>query len=221
MFGKCGQEKPTPARNLGEEIEDPVPGTGERERPGVAATQAQRGGGKLDAVEGNVVRLATNEAGKLCAEPGGRGNAVAGETRGKIHAFDFSSVRHDIESEIERAAPDEFYFSVVQLGINADHTAAENFGALAYGVLGFREERGAASEEHAIVRREAVVVEKVFGVVDHAVPRAEFASEIGRQNLRGDDVRANGNDFFSQRGSGFAGVGTAGEDDFARGDGAL
>src|SRR5260370_39402610 len=56
---------------------------------------------------------------------------MAGETRGKIHAVDFSSVRHDIESEIERAAPDEFYFGVVQLGINAGHTAAENFGALA------------------------------------------------------------------------------------------
>src|SRR5260370_39663034 len=139
---------------------------------------------------------------------------MAGKTRGKIYAVYFSSVRHDIESEIERAAPDEFYFGVAQLGINADHTAAEDFGALAHGVLGFREERGAASEEHAIVRREAVVVEKVFGVVDHAVARAEFAREVTGQDFGGDDIRADGYDFLLQRGSGFAGVSAAGDDDF-------
>src|SRR5258708_39912881 len=114
---------------------------------------------------------------------------MPGKTRGKIHAVELSRMRHDIESEIECTAPDEFYFGVAQLGGNADHAAAEGFGALAHSIFSFREEGGAASEEHAIVRCEAVVEVAAFGVVDHAVSRAKLVREIGSRKFRCHDVR--------------------------------
>ena len=172
----------------------------------MAAAQADGGGGKLDAVEGDLGRIAADPRGELRAEPSGGGDAVACESRGEVHAVDFSGVRHYVKSEIESAAPDEFNFGVAQLGVDADHTAAENFRALTHGVFSFRKESGAASEEHAVVGREAVVVEKMFGVVDHAVAGAKFAGQVGGENFRGDDVRTDGNDLFSQGGSGFGGV---------------
>ena len=129
-------------------------------------------------------------------------------------------MRHDVQREIESAAPDEFDFNVAQLRVHIDHAATQNFRALADGAFGFRKEGGAAAEKHAIVRREAVVVQKVFRVVDHAVARAEFARQIAGQNFRGDDVRADGNDFFAERGSSIGRVRAAGENHFARGDGA-
>src|SRR6267378_2845865 len=205
----------------GEEIEDSVPCAGKRERPRVTAAQAEWRAAKRYAIEGNVVGLAADEAGEFQAEPGGGGDAVARKTRGKVHAVNFSRVRHDVQREIESAAPDEFDFGFAQLRVDGDHAAAENFGALANGVFGFRKEGGAASEEHTIVRREAVVVEKMLRVVDHAVARAEFARQIAGQNFRRDDVRADGNDFFAQRGSRISRVRAAGENHFARGDGAI
>ena len=53
-----------------------------------------------------------------------------------------------------------------------------------------------------------------LGVVNHAVARAEFASEIRRENFGGDDVRADGNDFFAERWCGGSDVGAAGEENF-------
>src|SRR5712692_5777832 len=141
--------------SLCEPVEDAVPGAGERERPGMPAAKTERGGGELDVGEGNVVRLAADEAGELRAEPSGRGNAVAREARGEVHVVNFSRVRHDVKSEIKRAAPDKFDPGIAQLRVNVDHAAAENFRALAHGVLCFGEKGGAASEEQAIVRRQA------------------------------------------------------------------
>src|SRR5258708_17004477 len=107
---------------------------------------------------------------------------MPGKTRGKIHAVELSRMRHDIESEIECTAPDEFYFGVAQLGVNAAHAAAGDFAALAHSIFSFREEAGAASEEHAIVGCEAVVEEKVFEAEVHAVSRAKLVRAIGRKN---------------------------------------
>jgi len=200
-FSPVEAQHAAPLQNQsGEEIEDAVPRAGEGERPGVAAAQTNWSGGKQDAVEGNVVRIAANEASELRAEPSGGGDAVAGEARGKIHAVELSGVRHYIKREIEGSAPDKFYCGVAQLRVNIDHAAAENFGALAHGVFGFRKEGGAASEEHAIVRRETVVVKKIFRVVDHAIARAKFAGQIRRKNFRGNDVGADGDDFFCSAG---------------------
>src|SRR5229473_2479680 len=144
----CALQK---GQKSGEEIEEAVPGAGKRKRPGVATAQAERSGGKLDGVEGNVAGIAADLRCEFCAEPGGGSDAVASEAHGKIHAIEFSGVRHDVESEIERAAPDEFNFGVAQLRVNTDHAAA----------------------------------------------RTEFAGQFDRKNFGGDDVRADGNDFFS------------------------
>ena len=146
---------------------------------------------------------------------------MAGKARGKIHSVEFPRVRHDVESEIESAAPDEFDFHPAQLRVHADHAAAENLGAPAHGIFRFREKGGAASEKHAIVRREPVVIEKMFGVVDHAIARAEFAGEVRWKNFRGDDVGTDGNDFLSQHGGGFGCVCAAGKNHFARRDSAF
>jgi len=48
---------------------------------------------------------------------------------------------------------------VAQLRVDGEHAAAEDFGAAANGGAGFGEEGGASAEEHAAVRREAVIVE--------------------------------------------------------------
>ncbi len=53
----------------------------------------------------------------------------------------------------------------------------------------------------------------MFRVVDHAVARAKVARQIAGQHFRGDDIRANRNDFFAQRGSRFGGVSAAGRRD--------
>src|SRR6202521_214208 len=213
--------RPYTREQSGKEIKNLVPRARQGKRPSVAAAQGRWRTAKRDAIEGNVVRIAADEAGEFHAEPGGGGHPVAGEARGEIHAVEFSRVRHDVQREIERAAPDEFDFGVAQLRVDADHAAAKNFRALAHGVFGFRKEGGSAAEEHALVRREPVVVEKMFRVVDHAVARAEFARQIAGKTSRGDDVRADGNDFFSQRGSSIGRVRAAGQNYFARGDGAL
>ena len=146
---------------------------------------------------------------------------MASKAGGKMHFVDFSSVRHHVESEVESAAPDVFHFGVAELGIDINHAAAKDFRTLANGVFGFGEEGGAATEEHAIVGRQPVVIEEVFRVVDHAVAGAEFSGEIGRQAFRGDDVGADGDDFFSQGGSGVRGVSAGGENHFAGGNSAF
>src|SRR5260370_11760137 len=122
---------------LGKEIKDSVPGAGERKRPGVAAAQAKGSGGKLDAVKRNVVRIAANEASELRAEPGGGGDAVAGKARGKIHAVKFSRLGHDAESEMERAAPDDFAAGAAQLRVDAEHGARAAPGAVANRTIAF------------------------------------------------------------------------------------
>jgi hypothetical protein len=63
-----------------------------------------------------------------------------------VHAFASSSVWHDVEGEIERSAPDEFYFHVAQLWINTAHPSTKDLRALAHGIFGFREKCSASAE---------------------------------------------------------------------------
>src|SRR5215469_1108330 len=120
-------------------------------------------------------------------------------------------MRHDVKGKIERSAPDMLDFRIAQLRINADHALTQEFGAIPYGAVGFREKRGAAPEEHAIVGSEPVIVQKMLGVVDHAVAGAEFARQVRRQRLGGNDVGTDGDDFLAQRRSCGTGVGAARE----------
>ena len=80
-----------------------------------------------------------------------------------------AGVGHDVEGEVERATPNIFEFCALQLRIDLEHSLTQEIGAAADGAGGFREEGGAASKEHAAVGREAVVVQIIFGIVDHAI----------------------------------------------------
>src|SRR5882757_2351227 len=129
-----------------------------------------------------------------------------------METIELAGVGHYVEGEIEGAAPDVFDLCVAQLRVDGDHAAAEDFGAAADGGAGFGEEGGASAEEHAAVRREAVVVEIIFGVEDHAIARAEFGGDFFGQNFRDDDVGADRDYFLLQRGSDAAGVATGGDE---------
>src|SRR6266849_4017771 len=100
------------------------------------------------------------------------GYAVAGVAEREMQAVELAGVGHDVEGEVERAAPDVFDLGVAELRIDAEHAAAKNFGAAANGVGGFGEKCCAAAKEHAAVGSEAKVVQIIFRVVDHAVAGA-------------------------------------------------
>ncbi len=115
-----------------------------------------------------------------------------------MEAVELASVGHDVEGEIERAAPDVFDFGIAQLRIDGEHAAAKNFCAAANGAAGFGKERGTAAEKHAAVWREAVVVQIIFGIEDHAIAGAELGGEFFGQDFGDDDVGADGDDFLLQ-----------------------
>src|SRR6476661_3193960 len=68
------------------------------------------------------------------------------------------------------------------------------------------------SGKKAAVGCEAVVVEIILGVEDHAVAGAYFGGEFFRQDFGDDDVRADGDDFLLQRGGDAGGVAAGGDD---------
>src|SRR5207245_2532228 len=80
-YKKTRRTKLNAEATLRQQIEETVPGAGERKRPGVATAQADRCGRKLDAIEGNAAGIAADLRGELRAEPGGGGHAVAGKSR--------------------------------------------------------------------------------------------------------------------------------------------
>src|ERR1700686_4333195 len=109
---------------------------------------------------------------------------------------------HDVEAEIERTAPNVFDSGVSQLWIDVDHSQPQNFGALADGLIGLWEERGAPAEQHPVVWGEAIVIKIVFGIVDLTIARAQFSRQRFGKNFGSNDERPDRNDFLPQRGSG-------------------
>src|ERR1700730_8519307 len=151
-------------------VQDLVPSAGEREEPGAAIVEAERGVGEGDLRERVFVTARISVVGlqnglrNFVAEVGGHCYSVTGVAEREVKAVELAGVGHDVEREIERAAPDVFDFRVAQFGIDGEHAAAKNFRAAANGAACLGEERGSAAEEHATVGRESVVVEIVFGV---------------------------------------------------------
>jgi len=117
----------------------------QEERPRVTAAQAEWRAAKRYAIEGNVVELAADEAGEFHAEPGGGGDAVARKTRGKVHAVNFSRVRHDVQREIESAAQTNSTLVFAQLRVDAI-MPRRRISALWRTVFRFPERSGAASK---------------------------------------------------------------------------
>src|SRR5436305_1446586 len=105
-----------------------------------------------------------------------------------MEAVQLAGMGHYVEREVQGTPPDVLDVGVAQLRVDAEHALAKNFGAAANGAAGFREEGGASSEEQAAVGREAVIVEVILGVEDHAIARAELNGEFFGQNFRDDDV---------------------------------
>src|SRR5580693_9210213 len=94
-----------------------------------------------------------------------------------------------MSNEVERAAPDVVDLGVAELGIDVDHAAAQDGGAPADRLISLGKERGAAPEQHAAVRSEAIVVKIVLRVVDHPVARAEVLRQLLRQHFGCNDER--------------------------------
>jgi hypothetical protein len=210
---------PTALRNP---IEELVPCAGYGEEPGAAVVQAEWRAGEGNCGEGIFVAARISVAPvqnclrDFVTEVGGYRHAVTRIAEGEVETVELTGMRHDVEREIERAAPNVFDCGVAQLRVNAKHAAAENFRAAANGAAGFGEERGSAAEQHAAVGREAIVVKIVLGIVDHAIARAQLGSQFFGQNFGNDDVRADGNDFLLQRGSDAGGVAAGGDYDVVR-----
>ena len=157
--------------DLRDEVEEFVPEAGGGEEPGAAVVETERGAGEGDSSEGVFVAAAENRLRDFVAEVGGHAYSVACVTEGEVQAVELAGVGHDVEGEIEGAAPDVLDFGFAQLGIDAEHATVKDFGAAADRAAGFREERGASAEKHAAVGGEAVVVQIILGIVDHAIAR--------------------------------------------------
>ena len=123
-------------------------------------------------------------------------------------------MRHDVESKIQRAAPDVFDAGVGQLRININHSATQDLSAAPDGLFALRKKRRAAAEQHAAVGGEPVVMKKVFGIEDHAMTRAQFRGERWRQDFGGNDERTDRDQLLLQGRSGRTGV-SAGSDEYS------
>src|ERR1700736_6824443 len=118
-------------------VEEFVPEAGGGEEPGAAVVEAEG-----SAEEGNggkriFVAAAVNGLRDFVAQVGGHAYAVARVAEGEVQAVELAGVGHDVEGEVERAAPDVFDFGFAQLGIDGEHATAKNFGAAADGAAGF------------------------------------------------------------------------------------
>src|SRR5208337_4091291 len=111
------------------------------------------------------------------------GNAVSRVPDGEIDAVQFPRVRHDVETEIERATPRVFNLGVAQLRIDADHPQTQNLSALADGPGSLWKEGGTAAEQHASVGSEPVVIKIVFRVVDLTIARTQFVGQSFREHF--------------------------------------
>src|ERR1700687_2930971 len=174
--GEKGLKRQRLSNVLREPVEDFVISAGEWQSPGIPAAQSKRGVRKFDAVERKLNCVTATHCRQSGAQPGSGSYTVSGKANCKIHIVELAGMRHNIARKIDGAAPDIFHFCIAQLRVDMDHAAAQNFGALPNGVGSFGKESGASAEEHPIVRGKAVIVEEVFGIVNHAVARAEFAS---------------------------------------------
>src|SRR5207245_10214478 len=92
----------------------------------------------------------------------------------------------------------------------------KNLCTLTNWLLSFGEKCGAPAEEHSAIRRQAVVVEIIFRVVDHPVARAQLTRQRLGQNFGRDDVRTDGNNFFLQPGRYASGITAGTDEDIAR-----
>jgi len=192
----CRPEKPPAAGRLREKIENSVPRARKR-APRIAAAKTKGAAGNFMPSKGMIgsPQILSREF---------RADQVAAATRvrripPRNTCRRFSRVRHHVQREIQRAAPDD---STSRRAVSDTRRSCEakNFGAAAHSVSRFREKTRRVRRKACGCPRKAVVVEEMFRVVDHAVARAEFAGEIRRENFRGNDVRADGNDFLAQRG---------------------
>src|SRR5260370_36589187 len=130
-------------------VEELVPGTCERQKPGAAVVEVEGGAGEWDLRERvfvgarmlhaagvNVAGL-QNRLRDFVAKVGRHGHAVTGVAEGEVEAVELASMGQDVEGEIERAAPDVFDFGIAQLRIDREHAAAKNFCAASTAPAGF------------------------------------------------------------------------------------
>ena len=92
-----------------------------------------------------------------------------------IDSIRLAGMRHGVKTKIQGPTPGMFDLRIAQLRVDFDHVASQNFSAALNSVFGFGKERGSATEQHAIIRREPVIMKIVLGIVDHAVSGTEFA----------------------------------------------
>src|SRR5579862_7623476 len=112
----------------------------------MTAAKTDRGIGKRNRVERDIVGLAANYGCEPRSKVSTDGDSVSSISDRIVHAVDATSVGHNIKREVKSSAPDKFDLSVAQLRIDADHALAKDFGAFAYSVFGFGEKCGATAE---------------------------------------------------------------------------
>src|SRR5436305_313437 len=77
-----------------------------RQEPWFAVIKTVRRSWERNLCEGIVGLLFCDPLGHFLALPGCHGDAVSGVAKGKVESFQLPGMRHDVEAEIERAAPD-------------------------------------------------------------------------------------------------------------------
>src|SRR5579884_2363394 len=93
-----------------------------------------------------IVGFPANNVGQLGTEISTNRHSMTRITHRVIHAIEAAGMRHDVESEVERASPNKFHFGIAQLGIHADHALTQDLRTLTHRIFGLRKESRAAAE---------------------------------------------------------------------------
>src|SRR5579864_462842 len=103
---------------------------------------------------------------------------MTGISERKCNAVQFSSMRHEVEWNVERSSPAVVDADVVQRRKDIGHVSPEYLCACTDRVTAFRNEGCASTKEHAMIGRPAKVMQQSTRVENHPVLRNETGCEV-------------------------------------------
>src|SRR5882724_3105861 len=154
---------------LTHQIQKLVPHPRKWQEPRFSVVHAQRRARKWNSHKRIFVAPGQNGLRNFLSQQRRHCHAVPGVSHRVKHSVYLPSVRHDVERKVQRSAPDVLHFGLAQLRINREHSVAQNLRALSHRIFILREKCCSPTEQHSPVRRQPVVIQIIFRVVDHPV----------------------------------------------------